>query len=137
MTRQSIMLYVAWLVAIVATMGSLYYSEGLGYIPCDMCWYQRIAMYPLALILGIAAFRSDAHIRLYALPISILGAIIAAFHYAEQKIPGFGGVAPCQSGVPCSAEYMNLLGFITIPFQALVAFTIISVLLFLAKPKKS
>ncbi|GAK13762.1 disulfide oxidoreductase [Geomicrobium sp. JCM 19039] len=137
MTRQSIMLYVAWLVAIVATMGSLFYSEGLGYIPCDMCWYQRIAMYPLALILGIAAFRSDARIRLYALPISILGAIIAAFHYAEQKIPGFGGVTPCQSGVPCSSEYMNLLGFITIPFQALVAFTIISVLLFLAKPKKS
>ncbi|GAK00447.1 MULTISPECIES: disulfide oxidoreductase [Geomicrobium] len=135
MTRSSIFLYVAWVISLIATGGSLFYSIGLGFVPCDMCWYQRIAMYPLAIILGIATFRSDFNIRWYALPFSIIGAVMAAYHYALQKIPGFGSVTPCQSGVPCNAEYMNVLGFITIPFQALVAFLLITVLLFLAKPK--
>ncbi|WP_343783316.1 disulfide oxidoreductase [Alkalibacillus silvisoli] len=129
MMRQSLFLYAAWIVSIIATIGSLYFSEVEEFIPCEMCWYQRIAMYPLVVILGIATFRSDFGARVYALPFSIIGAITAALHYAEQKIPGFGGVSPCASGVPCSAEYINWFGFITIPFLALVAFVIITICL--------
>ena len=64
--NRSTRLYLAWVVALVATLGSLYLSEVLGYRPCKLCWYQRIAMYPLALMLGIAAFRDDLRVRLYA-----------------------------------------------------------------------
>ncbi|MBB6450161.1 disulfide bond formation protein DsbB [Geomicrobium halophilum] len=129
MKRQSLFLYTAWLLSLIATVGSLYFSEIEEFIPCEMCWYQRMAMYPLVLILGIATFRSDFSIRIYALPFSIIGALIAALHYAEQKIPGFGGATACASGVPCSAEYINFLGFITIPFLALVAFVLITLCL--------
>lgn len=120
-------LYVAWLVAIVATLGSLYFSEVRHFVPCTLCWYQRILMYPLVVVLGIAAWRQDRTIRVYALPLSILGIAVASFHYLEQMVPGFGAEALCSSGVPCSGRYIEWLGFITIPFLALVAFTLITV----------
>ncbi|MDX1805423.1 MAG: disulfide oxidoreductase [Paenisporosarcina sp.] len=120
-------LYFAWLVSVVATLGSLYFSEIRGYIPCDLCWFQRIFMYPLVLILGIGTFQSDMSVKKFVLPMSILGGTISFFHYLEQKVPGFGGIRPCVSGVPCSSEYINWLGFITIPFLALTAFTLITI----------
>ncbi|UDK98979.1 disulfide bond formation protein B [Lysinibacillus sphaericus] len=118
-------LYFAWLVSVVATLGSLYFSEIRGYIPCDLCWFQRIFMYPLVLILGIGTFQSDMSVKKNVLPLSIIGGAISFFHYLEQKVPGFGGIRPCVSGVPCSAEYINWMGFITIPFLALIAFTLV------------
>jgi disulfide bond formation protein DsbB len=120
-------LYFAWLVSVIATLGSLYFSEIRGYIPCDLCWFQRIFMYPLVLILGIGTFQSDMSVKKFVLPMSILGGTISFFHYLEQKVPGFGGIRPCVSGVPCSSEYINWLGFITIPFLALIAFTLITI----------
>jgi disulfide bond formation protein DsbB len=120
-------LYFAWLVSVIATLGSLYFSEIRGYIPCDLCWFQRIFMYPLVLILGIGTFQSDMSVKKFVLPMSILGGTISFFHYLEQKVPGFGGIRPCVSGVPCSSEYINWLGFITIPFLALTAFTLITI----------
>ncbi len=131
-------LYVAWFVSLIATLGSLYFSEIRGYIPCDLCWFQRIFMYPLVVILGIGTFHSDLSVKKYVLPLSLIGSIISFFHYLEQKVPGFGGIKPCVSGVPCSAEYINWFGFITIPFLALVAFTIINIcmmFLFIMKSK--
>jgi disulfide bond formation protein DsbB len=122
-------LYLAWVVALAATGGSLYLSEVQGYIPCQLCWFQRILMYPFVILLGIASFRWDQDIVKYALPMSIFGLGIATFHYMEQKIPGFGLPELCQVGVPCSAEYFNWLGFITIPFLSLVAFLMITVLM--------
>lgn len=121
-------LYMAWLVSLVATIGSLYFSEVMRFIPCTLCWYQRIAMYPLTLILGIAAFRQDLNIRIYAIPLAVIGAGISAFHILEEQ----GLVAPpaaCSVGVPCSTKYINWLGFITIPTLALVAFVLIIALL--------
>lgn len=134
---QGYLLYVAWVVSLVAMFGSLYFSEIKGYIPCELCWYQRILMYPLTLLLGIATFQNDISVKKFVLPLSIIGGSISFMHYLEQKIPGFGGIKPCVSGVPCSAQYINWFGFVTIPFLALVAFVMIAVCMFLIKPKKS
>ncbi|ASN05641.1 disulfide oxidoreductase [Virgibacillus necropolis] len=126
-------LYFAWLVSIVATLGSLYFSEIRGFIPCELCWYQRIVMYPLSLILGIATFKNDWSVKKYVLPIAIIGWPISLFHYLEQKIPGFAEIKPCANGAPCSAEYINWLSFITIPFLAFIAFSLIIIFMLLIK----
>ncbi len=122
-------LYLAWLVAITATAGSLYFSEVRLFAPCSLCWYQRILMYPLVIILGIASYRQDRSVVHYALPLSVLGGGVSLFHYLEQKVPGFSTPTICRMGVPCNQEYINWLGFITIPFLALVAFTLITIVL--------
>lgn len=130
-------LYFAWLVSVIATLGSLYFSEIRGFIPCDLCWFQRIFMYPLVVILGIGTFQSDTSVKKFVLPLSIVGGFISFFHYLEQKVPGFGGIRPCVSGVPCSAEYINWFGFITIPFLALTTFTLITISMILLFSKKT
>ncbi len=123
-------LYLAWLVAIAATAGSLYFSEVRHFVPCTLCWYQRILMYPLVLLLGIASYDADTRVVRYVLPMSVLGAIVAAYHVLEQKVPGFGSEALCRSGIPCSGHYIQWLGFITIPVLSLTAFVLIAALLF-------
>ncbi|XKF65269.1 disulfide bond formation protein B [Virgibacillus necropolis] len=131
-------LYMAWLISVVATLGSLYFSEIRGFVPCELCWYQRILMYPLSLILGIATFQNDRSVKKYVLPIAVIGWSISLFHYLEQKVPGFAAIKPCANGVPCSAEYINWLGFITIPFLAMVAFTLIIIfMIIIRKPKNN
>ncbi|MBM7552047.1 disulfide oxidoreductase [Thalassobacillus pellis] len=130
--KPSYLLYVAWLAALIAALGSLYFSEIKEYIPCELCWYQRIFMYPLSIILGIATYYNERNIIKYVLPLSVIGGSISIFHYLEQKVPGFAQIKPCAKGVPCSAEYINWLGFITIPFLSLIAFTIITVALIAA-----
>ncbi len=122
-------LYLAWLVATVAMLGSLYFSDIRFFVPCTLCWYQRIFMYPLVLILGIASYKQDVKVTRYALPMSVIGMLIAGFHYLEQKVPWISSSAVCRTGVPCDVQYINWLGFITIPLLSLVAFTIITVLL--------
>lgn len=126
-------LYLAWLIAVVATLGSLYFSEIRGFIPCEYCWYQRILMYPLSVILGIAAFFDEHTIRKYVLPLSIVGMCVSTYHYMLQKVPGLAELKPCTQGVPCSAQYINWFGFITIPFLALTAFTLITLILVLTR----
>ncbi|MEJ2667251.1 MAG: disulfide oxidoreductase [Deinococcales bacterium] len=122
-------LYLAWLVALAATLGSLYFSEVRHFVPCTLCWYQRILMYPLAIVLGIASYRQASTIRLYVLPLSILGIGFATYHVLEQHIPGFGAPGLCKAGIPCSLHYIDWLGFITIPLLSLVAFALITLLL--------
>ncbi|THF75629.1 disulfide oxidoreductase [Cohnella fermenti] len=126
-------LYLAWVVSLAATGGSLFLSEVMHYVPCDLCWYQRILMYPLVLLLGRAALKDDRRIVGYALPLSIIGGLISIYHYAEQKVPGFSGVVPCRSGVPCNKDYLDWFGFITIPLLALIAFAMIAALLIAVK----
>jgi disulfide bond formation protein DsbB len=126
-------IYLAWIVTLVATLGSLYFSEIRGFIPCELCWYQRILMYPLSILLGMAAFRQDGAIRKYILSLSIIGGLISTFHYLQQKIPGFTTIKPCTNGIPCSAQYINWLGFITIPFLALTAFVLVTILMLLTR----
>ncbi|WP_407268519.1 disulfide oxidoreductase [Radiobacillus sp. PE A8.2] len=131
------LLYLAWIVSVIATLGSLYFSEIRGFVPCELCWYQRILMYPLSLILGIATFQNDLAVKKYVLPLASIGWTISLFHYMEQKIPGFAEIKPCANGVPCSAEYINWLGFITIPFLAFTAFSLLISIMLIMKPKKS
>lgn len=134
--QQGCLLYIAWVVSLIAMLGSLYFSEIKGYIPCELCWYQRILMYPLTLILGIGTFQNDISVKKFVLPLSIVGGSISFMHYLEQKIPGFGGIKPCVSGVPCNAQYINWFGFVTIPFLALVAFVIIACCMILIQQSK-
>lgn len=129
-------LYAAWLVSLVAVSGSLYFSEVAGFIPCTLCWFQRIFMYPLAILLGIASFKNDRTIAAYGLSLSVIGGSISFYHYLVQKVPSLAETGPCQQGIPCSGEYINWLGFITIPFLALTAFFLISVLLWVVGRSK-
>lgn len=122
--------HVALLAAIIATCGSLFFSEALGWVPCELCWFQRILMYPLTVILTVGILRDDRGLHWYVLPLSLAGMAVSLYHYLEvlKVIPP----SPCQGGVPCSIDYINLTGalaFVKIPFLALVAFTIISVML--------
>ncbi|AXN38376.1 disulfide oxidoreductase [Peribacillus butanolivorans] len=117
----------SWIISIIATSGSLYFSEVLHYVPCTFCWYQRILMYPLVFLLGRAFYDQELKIYRYILPLSILGMLVSGYHYSLQKIPALQQFEMCQSGVPCSGEYINWLGFITIPLLAFTAFSFITV----------
>lgn len=130
--RNALLLAFAWLVALVATLGSLYYSEVRNFIPCTLCWYQRIAMYPLVFILGIATWKNDAQIRPYALTLSLLGLFWSSYHLLELWVPG---LAPnvCKGPIPCNVEYVPSF---PIPLQAGIAFLLISVALFLVRSDK-
>ncbi len=118
--------FVALLASWVAMCGSLFFSEVLGWQPCLLCWYQRILMYPLAVILSVGILRRDRGVHLYALPLSIIGAGVSLYHYLLIKTTWFPPPA-CSVTVPCNVDYINWLGFINIPFLALTAFLIITV----------
>ena len=120
-------LLIAWITSIVSLVGSLFFSEVMKFVPCNFCWYQRILMYPLVIVLGVAFYQQDHKVTRYVLPLSILGIIVSGYHYALQKIPALKAFEVCTSGVPCSGEYINWLGFITIPLLAFVGFTIITI----------
>lgn len=115
-------LAVAW----VAMLGSLYFSEVRGFVPCELCWYQRILMYPLALILLVGVLRQDASLPLYVLPFSVLGMGVSTYHYLIQ-LGVFGQANACTVGAPCNLRYVEYGGFVTIPFMALTAFVLITV----------
>jgi disulfide bond formation protein DsbB len=121
-------LWLAVLVAAVSTAGSLYLSEVAGFVPCALCWYQRIAMYPLVVILGVAAVRGDASVRRYAVPVAVIGALISVWHIGVERIPGMPSGA-CSLDVPCSLIYVERFGFVTIPVMALAGFVAIITLL--------
>lgn len=127
-----LILYAGWLVALTATLGSLYFSEIRHFVPCTLCWYQRILMYPMVVLLGVAAWNRDAGVAKYALPLTLFGVVVSGYHVLDQKIPSFGFAGACSSGVPCNVAYVNYLGFITIPVLALTAFVAITALLLVA-----
>jgi len=126
-TARGVWLYWAWLVSIAATVGSLYFSEVRMFVPCALCWWQRILMYPLVIVLGVATFRQDLTAWRTALPLSLLGLGTATYHYLLQRVPGLAPPASCASGVPCNMQYIDWFGFVTIPFLAAVAFLIITI----------
>lgn len=130
-------LIVIWTVSLVATLGSLYFSEVRGYEPCTLCWYQRILMYPIVLISGVALFQKNARIALTLAVFSIVGGSISLYHYGIQKLSFLSDSAPACGNVSCTGQYINYLGFITIPFLALTAFLIILITsLFMMKWQK-
>jgi disulfide bond formation protein DsbB len=123
----------AGIVAILATAGSLWFSEGAHFPPCELCWYQRIAMYPLAVVLPIAAWRRDAGIRPYALAIAGIGLAVSAWHNYIETFPDRdpGGCDPTN---PCTIRWVEGLGFWTIPRMAALCFVLIITLLVLDRP---
>jgi len=122
-------LWLAGGVALAATLGSLYLSEIARLIPCKLCWYQRIAMYPTAIILLIAAARRDGKVRMYAATLATIGAAIAVWHRLIQAYPSLESGSCSAIGPPCSAPYIVQFGFVTIPYMALSAFLLILALL--------
>lgn len=122
-------LFIAWAASVIATGGSLYFSEIKGFVPCELCWYQRIFMYPLVILLGIAYFKDDFKIGRYVLPLSIIGGSISVYHIVIQRLYATNGTAVACGKVPCYTDYLNWFGFITIPMLALIAFVIIAVML--------
>lgn len=127
-------LYTAWLQALVAMVGSLIISQVMHFPPCDLCWYQRIFMYPLVFVLGAGIIRKDKNVVFYSLPLSIIGLLIASYHILLQEGVIPQALQPCGvSVVTCGAKYLTLFGFVTIPILSFVAFSIITGLLLLYK----
>ncbi|MFK3939373.1 disulfide oxidoreductase [Alkalihalobacillus sp. NPDC078783] len=121
---ENLMLF-AWGTSFIATLGSLFFSEIRHFEPCTLCWYQRILMYPLVIILLIGVIRKEASAAIYAAVLSGIGLCISIYHYTLQKLPDTVGSGPGCGRVPCTGEYINWFGFVTIPFLAGTAFLII------------
>ncbi|MDA2957471.1 MAG: disulfide bond formation protein B [Ilumatobacteraceae bacterium] len=121
--------WLAWLVAAVSTAGSLYFSEVADYVPCRLCWFQRICMYPLAGILLVAALRRDRSVKWYALPLAVAGLGVSTYHYVIEWKPALGDGA-CSVGPSCTDIWFREFGFVTLAFMAWAGFAVILALLF-------
>lgn len=131
------LLFSAWLIAFVSTLGSLFFSNVMEFAPCILCWYQRICLFPLVVILACGLFPLDRSVVKYALPLAVVGWLLAAYHnllYAEL-IPDT--MQPCSKGVSCTEEYIELFGFLSIPLLALIAFSAMIFILITLKRRSS
>lgn len=127
-TSRFTLVHLAFMQALVAMSGSLYFSEIMHFPPCNLCWYQRIAMYPIVAILGVGIWRGDHKVHTYALPLSFIGMGISFYHCAMTY--GFVEPGACAVGATsCTIRWINWFGFVTIPLLAFIAFTVISVAL--------
>jgi len=124
-----LLIFSAWLIAAVSTLGSLFFSEVMELIPCVLCWYQRIFLFPLAIILLIGLFPLDKKVVNYSLPLAIIGLLFTVYHCLLffGVIPE--NLQPCSQGVSCTDDNMELFGFLPIPLLALIAFLMIIILL--------
>jgi disulfide bond formation protein DsbB len=125
------LVFAAWLIASVSTLGSLFFSEIMQLPPCALCWYQRVFMFPLALILPIGLFPFDRNVVRYALPLAAIGLFVAVFQMllVAGIIPE--KLEPCTQGVPCSETVIEWFGFVTIPLLSTLAFSSVIALLVL------
>jgi len=123
------LIFSAWLIAAVSTLGSLFFSEVMELIPCVLCWYQRIFMFPLAVILLVGLFPLDNKVVNYALPLAIIGLLFTVYHC----LLFFGfipeNLQPCGKGISCADASMELFGFLPIPLLSLASFLMIIILL--------
>jgi len=117
------LVFIAWLVATVSTLAALFLGEVMGYTPCVLCWYQRICMFPLVLILGAGLFPFDRNVVRYALPLALAGWLLAVFHWAVASGLVPESATPCSQGVPCSVELISWFGFLTLPLLSVLAFS--------------
>lgn len=119
------LLLIIWIQSLIAVLGSLFYSEILGYIPCELCWIQRVFMYPLVIIFGVALIKRDIGIALPGVILSGMGLLVSFYHYGLQKASFLQDAGGFCGEVPCNLQYVNYFGFITIPFLAGIAFLVI------------
>jgi len=127
----------AWLVAACATLGALFMGEVMGFTPCVLCWYQRIFMFPLVFVLAAGLFPFDTKVFRYALPLGLVGLLVAGFHLllVAGVIPE--AMTPCRQGVPCATVQVEWFGFVTIPLLSFFAFLVVNALLLTAHFKTS
>lgn len=128
-STQQFLLFFAWLIALTAMLSTLLMSELLRWPVCHLCWYQRIALYPLVILLGISAYRNEKIIIPYALPFPVIGLIFSVYQYLEQMMPGFTPIELCSKDIPCSVIHLKLAGFITIPLLSAIACAVLLALL--------
>lgn len=124
-------LFLGWMSAMIATLGSLFFSEVMYFPPCVMCWYQRICMYPLTLILFVALFSTDKSVVKYAMPLILSGLFFAIYHNLLYYGIVPESAAPCSQGVSCTSDYINWFGFLTIQLLSLIAFVLVFCFLYL------
>ncbi|MDR2099673.1 MAG: disulfide bond formation protein B [Campylobacteraceae bacterium] len=122
-----LIMFFAWVVALSATLGSLFFSQIMGFPPCTMCWYQRICMYPLVVIFLIGLVKYDKNAVLYAAPLAVIGWGWAFYHTLLILDIITEEIAPCMLGIPCSTRYLDWFGFLDIPMLSLAAFTLIGI----------
>lgn len=125
-------LYLAWLIAAIGFCVSVFYGEILGVSPCSLCWYQRMALFPLVVILGIAVYRGDRKVVPYVLPLVVIGGSIGIFQVLQRyfsflHIPGI-----CNLGVQCSNSWIQVFGFLDFPWVSSIGFILLFVLLILS-----
>ena len=134
-SSSSTFIFLSFLISLIATLGSLFFSEIMNFIPCSLCWYQRIFMYPLVFLFSINLLFPDDKIFKYTFPLVVVGWIISVYHnlLMLKIIPE--NLSPCVQGVPCSVDYLNWFGFITIPLLSFFAYTSILILLIMLKRK--
>ena len=135
--RGWLLVFIAWMVASVSTLGALFLGEVMGYTPCVLCWYQRIGMFPLVLILAAGLFPFDRSVVRYALPLALAGWLLAVFHWAVASGLVPESATPCSQGVPCSVEQISWFGFLTLPLLSVLAFSAIIALLLMTHFKAS
>ena len=130
-------LFICWMIASISTLGSLFFSEIMNFPPCVLCWYQRICLFPLVLILLTGLFSFDKSVVKFALPLALAGWFIALYHNLLYSgiIPE--SIQPCSQGVSCTEDYISLFGIFTIPMLSIMAFSTIVVLLFILKRRLS
>lgn len=135
--KQWACLLMGWFIALVSTVGALFIGEVMGMTPCGLCWYQRIAMFPLVAILGMACFSEDRRGAVYALPLALAGLALALYH--TLLVAGFVPKAwiPCGAGGSCADQKLEILNGIQIPWLSLAAFLVISILLLVSLRKSS
>jgi len=128
------LLFLCWFIASTSTAGSLFFSYVMQFAPCVLCWYQRIFLFPLVIILAIGLFPFDKSVVKYALPLALAGWLTALYHTLLYSGVIPKNIQPCAQGVSCTEEYINLFGFITIPMLSLLSFsTIIALLIFIIR----
>lgn len=123
------LIFLCWMIALVSTLGSLFFSSVMGFEPCVLCWYQRIFMYPLVVIFLVALFPLDVKVFRYGLPISIIGWCFAVYHYLLYMSFIPEDLKPCGEGASCSEVNLEMFGFITIPMLSILSYTAIIALL--------
>lgn len=136
MLKQKTCLYLAWVVSFVISLGSLYLSELKHLEPCSLCWYERLSLFPLVILLGVAVYKDFLNIFPYVIAFPVVGLLFSGFHVAMQEIPGFHPIKVCSTTLSCATKQSIGLGFISPPMIAFGTFLILMILIIMGKPKK-
>ncbi len=129
-------LFITWLIAVIALIVTLYGSNVQMLPVCHLCWFQRVCLYPLVIILGIGAFQDDRKSAVYSLPLTIIATILALYQYILQWYPQLESIGVCGTGPSCADVHLRVWGFITYPFISMIGSLVMSILLIMALSNK-